>query len=92
LGHSSAIVAVENESVAHMARGTNPLKSVEIVYTVNSQTAWYLDRLIEKGVYGNTRQEAARIALFDYCKLLNAQGKLGEPPPIPSTEITIVPE
>ena len=75
-----------------MARGTNPIKSVEIGFTVNTQTAWYLDRLIEKGVFGNTRNEAARIALFDYCKLLNAQGKLGEPPAIPSTEIAVVSE
>jgi hypothetical protein len=75
-----------------MARSANPVKSVEIVFTVNTQTAWYLDRLIEKGVYGNTRQEAARTVLFDHCKLLNAQGKLGEPPAIPSTEIAVISE
>ena len=66
-----------------MARSKNLIPSVEITFTVNSQTGWYLDRLIEKGVYGNTRHEAAREALFDYCKLLIGQGRLAEAPAIP---------
>lgn len=68
-----------------MARGKNLLESVEIELPLNSQTVWYLDRLIETGVYGNTRPEAARIALYDHCKLLVAQGKLQMAPPIPGS-------
>ncbi len=41
-----------------------------------------LDRLIETGLFGNTRPEAARIALYDHCKLLVAQGTLQMPPPL----------
>jgi hypothetical protein len=65
----------------------NPLPTAEITLSLNSQTVWYLDRLVEIGLYGNNRAEAARVALYDHCKLLNAQGKLGIAPPIPSTEI-----
>ncbi len=74
-----------------MARGTNPLKTVKIVLTVNTQTAWHLDRLIETGLYGNTRQEAARTVVFDHCKLLNAQGKLPDAPaiPLPATAVVV---
>jgi hypothetical protein len=70
-----------------MARGRDPnrLDSLEIAFTVNSQTGWYLDRLIEMGVYGNTRNDAARIALYDHCKLLVGQGHMKMAPPVAGT-------
>ena len=55
-----------------MARDANPLKSELITLSVNVQTVWYLDRLVETGLYGNNRTEAARVALYDHCKLLIA--------------------
>jgi hypothetical protein len=73
-----------------MARGTNLIKSEEIKLTVNAQTVWYLDRLIETGLYGNTRQEAARTVLFDHCKLLITEHKLGIAPAFPSTSVAEV--
>jgi hypothetical protein len=76
-----------------MARGANPLPPAEVAFTVNSQTVWYLDRLIETGLYGNTRNDAAKIVLFDHCKLLIGQGKLTEAPPIPGgSSVEIVPQ
>ena len=54
----------------------NPLPPVEVTLSLNSQTAWYLDRLVETGLYGNNRAEAARIAVYDHCKLLVADAKL----------------
>jgi len=68
-----------------MARNKNPLGAVDIELSLNTQTAWYLDRLIETGLYGNTRPEAARIALYDHCKLLIAEGRLQMAPPIPGS-------
>jgi hypothetical protein len=65
----------------------NPLPPAEITLSLNSQTVWYLDQLVETGLYGNNRAEAARVAVYDHCKLLNAEGKLGMAPAIPSTEI-----
>jgi hypothetical protein len=64
-----------------MAR--NPIKTEALELALNTQTVWYLDRLIESGLYGNNRAEAAKIILFDHCKLLIGQGKLGDAPPIP---------
>jgi len=58
--------------VIPMARDANPLKSELITLSVNVQTVWYLDRLVETGLYGNNRTEAARVALYDHCKLLIA--------------------
>ncbi len=75
-----------------MARSENLLPSIEIKFMVNTQTGWYLDRLIEKGIYGNTRHEAARVALFDYCKLLIGQGKLAEAPAVPIGTAAVVVE
>ncbi len=70
-----------------MARDTNPFKSELITLSLNVQTVWYLDRLVETGLYGNNRSEAARAALYDQCKLLVAQDKLGlAPPPRDITE------
>jgi hypothetical protein len=75
-----------------MPKGPNPLEPVELTLTVNVQTAWYLDRLIENGLYGNSRTDAAKIAIFDHCKLLIAQGELGRAPPIPgSTAVQVTP-
>jgi hypothetical protein len=68
-----------------MARKPNPLEPLEISFTVNEQTGWYLDRMVEMGVFGNTRREAAKIALYDHCKLLVAQDKMKMAPPIPSS-------
>ena len=67
-----------------MARDSNPLKSELITLSVNVQTVWYLDRLVETGLYGNNRTEAARVALYDHCKLLIASGKLDMAPRLPS--------
>lgn len=64
-----------------MAR--NPVKTEPVEMALNSQSVWYLDRLIETGLYGNNRAEAAKIVLFDHCKLLIGQGKLKDAPPIP---------
>jgi hypothetical protein len=65
-----------------MARDENLVPSLQIAFTVNEQTGWYLDRMIETGLFGNTRQEAARIALFDHCKLLVGQRKIPDAPSI----------
>ena len=72
-------------------KGSNPLPPVELTLSLNTQTAWYLDRLIETGLYGNSRAEAAKVVLYDHCKLLNGQGKLELAPPIPSREIVSIP-
>lgn len=66
-----------------MARDSNPFKSELITLSLNVQTLWYLDRLVELGLYGNNRTEAARVALYDHCKLLIAENKLGLAPPPP---------
>jgi hypothetical protein len=55
----------------------------ELTVTLNSQTCWYLDRLIETGLYGNKRTDAVKVALYDHCKLLIADGKLSMAPAIP---------
>ncbi|MGH7115564.1 MAG: hypothetical protein ACREE9_13835 [Stellaceae bacterium] len=72
-----------------MARDVNPLKSELITLSLNIQTVWYLDRLVETGVYGNNRTEAARVALYDHCKLLIADGKLDMAPRLPSKEVSV---
>lgn len=73
-----------------MARDANPLKSELITLSVNAQTVWYLDRLVETGLYGNNRTEAARVALYDHCKLLINQGTLEMVPRLPSRDISAV--
>ena len=72
-----------------MARDENLLESVEITFTVNTQTGWYLDRLIETGTYGNTRREAAKLALFKHCDFLIANREMDKAPrlPGPATEV-----
>ncbi len=67
-----------------MARDVNPLKSELITLSLNVQTVWYLDRLVETGLFGNNRTEAARVALYDHCKLLVAERKLEMAPRLPS--------
>jgi hypothetical protein len=71
-----------------MARETNPLKTELITLSLNAQTIWYLDRMVELGVYGNNRTEAARVALYDQCKLLIAQEKLDLAPPPANLEMS----
>ena len=66
-----------------MARSKGIVEPVVIELPLNVQTAWYLDRMIETGLFGNTRPEAARIALYDHCKLLVAEGKIQMAPPMP---------
>jgi hypothetical protein len=73
-----------------MAKNANPLPKVEVSLSLNPQTAWYLDRLIEKGLYGNTRAGAAAIVLYDHCKLLIAQGELETAPSLPSKSIDAI--
>jgi hypothetical protein len=74
--------------VAMMAREANPLKSEQITLSVNAQTVWYLDRLVETGLFGNNRTEAARVAIYDHCKLLISQGTIEMAPGLPSRDIT----
>ena len=71
-------------------RSPNLVKSLEIAFTVNEQTGWYLDRMIEMGLFGNTRNEAAQIALYDHCKLLIAQNKMAMAPPIAGSEAVAI--
>ena len=70
-----------------MARDANPLKSELITLSLNTQTVWYLDRLVESGLYGNNRTEAARVALYDHCKLLIAQDRLRAAPALSPADI-----
>jgi hypothetical protein len=69
-----------------MTKGRNPLKPEEVTLSLNSQSVWYLDRLIETGLYGNTRPQAAAIAIFDHCKMLIAQEKLKMAPTLPGSD------
>jgi hypothetical protein len=66
------------------------LKVERVELSLNAQGVWYLDRLIELGLYGNTRAEAAKIALFDHCKLLVAQQKLPTAPPVRGSSAVVV--
>lgn len=68
------------------------MASERIELSLNSQSVWYLDRLIDTGLYGNTRPQAAMIVLFDHCKLLVAEGKLKMAPPLPGSDATQVTE
>jgi hypothetical protein len=86
--YSYAIILAFLCWVPAMARDANPLKSELITLSVNIQTVWYLDRLVETGLYGNNRTEAARVALYDHCKLLIADRKLEMAPRLPSMDVT----
>jgi hypothetical protein len=70
-----------------MAR--NPIRTIAVELALNPQSVWYLDRLIETGLFGNSHAEAAKIAVFDHCKLLIAQGKIREAPAVPGNAIVI---
>jgi hypothetical protein len=71
-----------------MAREPNPLKTELITLSLNIRTLWYLDRMVEIGLYGNNRTEAARNALYDHCKLLVAENKIPQIPRPPGRDIT----
>jgi len=43
--------------------------------------------LVETGLYGNNRTEAARVAIYDHCKLLIADRRLAMAPPLPGAEV-----
>lgn len=66
------------------------VKSEEFTVTLNSQTCWYLDRLVETGLYGNKPTEAIKVVLYDHCKLLVAEGKLDMAPAIPGSRAVAV--
>lgn len=72
-----------------MAKPSNPLPSVEVTVSVNTQTAWYLDRLIEQGLYGNSRAEAAKVLIYDHCKLLIGKGELEKAPALPAKALDV---
>ena len=63
-----------------MARTSNPVSTISITLSLPERTGWYLDRLLEMGLYGKNRAEAAEIVIFDHCKALIGQGRLAEPP------------
>ncbi len=71
-----------------MPRDANPIKSELITLSLNAQTVWYLDRLVETGLYGNNRTEAARVALYDHCKMLVTQGTIELAPRLPNQEVS----
>lgn len=73
-----------------MAKTKNPVATEEVSLSMNAQSIWYLDRLIETGLFGNSRSDAARIAIFDHCKLLIGEGKLAMAPPVAGSTATIV--
>lgn len=62
----------------------------ELTVTLNSQTCWYLDRLIETGLYGNKQTDAVKVVIYDHCKLLVADGKLPMAPIIAGATAVIV--
>ena len=72
--------------------GDVALKSERVELSLNSQAIWYLDRLLEMGLYGNTRAEAAKIALFDHCKMLVAEGKMKMAPSLPGSDAVQITE
>ena len=48
----------------------------------------HLDRLVETGLYGNNRTEAARVAIYDHCKMLINQGTIEMAPRLPGRDVT----
>ena len=71
-----------------MAREPNPLKTELITLSLNTRTMWYLDRLVETGLYGNNRTEAARNALYDHCKILVSNSTIPAIPALQSRDVT----
>ena len=68
-----------------MARPESYMAAETITLSLNAQTLWYLERLMDTGLYGNGHAEAAKIVIGDHCKLLIGQGKLAEAPPVPGS-------
>lgn len=68
-----------------MAKVGPAIATENLSVTINSQTGWYLDRLIETGLYGNSRQDSIRVLVYDHCKLLIAEGRLKEAPTLPGS-------
>jgi hypothetical protein len=64
-----------------MVRPVNQSKTATIPVVLTEKTGWYLDRLVETGLYGPNRPQAAAIVIYDHLKMLIGQGKLAEPPP-----------
>jgi hypothetical protein len=62
---------------------SNPLLTVEVTLSLNTQTAWYLDQLVERGLHGNNRAEAAKKLVADQCEALIDAGKLKDAAPSP---------
>jgi hypothetical protein len=71
-----------------MARDSNPPKSELITLSENVQAVWYLNRLVETGLYEDNRTEASRVALHDHCEILITDEKLVLAPRLPSKEVT----
>jgi hypothetical protein len=69
---------------------TAAVEPKELTVSLNSQTCWYLDRLIETGLYGNKQTDAVKVVLYDHCKLLVADGKIPMAPSIPGTTAVAV--
>ncbi len=63
-----------------MGRPVNQAKTTTVPVVVTEKTEWYLDRLVETGLYGPNRPQAAAIVIYDHLKLLIGQGKLIEAP------------
>jgi hypothetical protein len=63
---------------------SNPLHSEEVTLSLNTQTVWYLDRLIKRGLHGNSRAEAAKILIYQQCEALIDAGKLEQAPAPPN--------
>jgi hypothetical protein len=73
-----------------MTKSKNPFKSEDVTLALIPQTLWYLDRLVELGLYGNNRAEAAKILVLDHCKLLIGQNKLQEINPMDAAQIASI--
>jgi hypothetical protein len=55
---------------------SNPFRTVEVTLSLNTQTAWYLDQLVQRGLHGNNRAEAAKKLVADQCEALIEAGSL----------------
>jgi hypothetical protein len=62
---------------------SNPLRTVEVTLSLNTQTAWYLDQLVKRGLHGNNRAEAAKKLVADQCEALIDAGKVEDAAPAP---------
>jgi hypothetical protein len=64
---------------ARIMAKSNPFPTVEVTLSLSTQTAWYLDRLVERGLHGSNRAEAAKKLLADQCEALIDARKLEDP-------------